>query len=306
MIPTLLMYSTHKPTDGHLARLAGLGCDVTVANDEPTALAAAPAAEIILGHRYLRQSLPAAGALHWVHSTAGGINHLPLEALAAKKVLLTRSVCMSGAIARHAHTCAWAVTRQLPNLILAQHHSQWQPAQTWLPHPQRAVVFGTGSIGGAISELLARDGIAVTGINRRTPDWRGLLPVADWIFVALPARRETVNLLDRAALETLKPTALVVLVGREETMDLNALCDLLNAGKLGGAAVDLIPPSWRTPEHPAWHTPRLMITPHVASHATERAAMNEHEAEEQVRRYVEGESLANLVNYATEIPWTSP
>jgi hypothetical protein len=64
----VLMYSNYAPSAAHVERLercAGAG-SVTVAQSEQDAIAAAPGARIVFGHRYLRQSLPHAPHLAWV------------------------------------------------------------------------------------------------------------------------------------------------------------------------------------------------------------------------------------------------
>lgn len=295
----LLMYSTHEPTSGHIARLGEMGCEVEIASGEPDAIAKASEAEVILGHRYLRQSLPSAARLRWVHSTAGGVDRLPLEELAAREITLTRSTCMAGVIARHSHASAWALTRGFIEFAERQKTGSWNPHFQWLPFPRKAMIFGRGAIGSALAKLLGRDGVAVTIVHRSVTHWRELLPDMDWIFVALPATPETAHFVDRQALESMKPSAIVALPGRAETIDVEALCEQLAAGRLGAAALDVVPAAWHEPSHPAWRTPRLLITPHVAAHCAERPALLEREAEEQVRRYLAKEELANTVPLAS-------
>jgi phosphoglycerate dehydrogenase-like enzyme len=291
----LLMYSTHVPSDGHRDRLKALGCSVQVARSEEEALELAPHAEVVLGHRYLRQILPVATHLRWVLSTAGGVDHLPLAALKERGILLTRSVCMSPTIARHMHTMAWALQRGLDVFGRCQQAAIWSNDLAWLPAPRRAMVIGAGSIGKEIVRLLENDGLEVVSVRRSGPDWRALLPETDWVFLALPATPATTGIFDRAALARLPRTAGVFLAGRAETVDFPALCAALTAGSLGCAAVDLLPLDWRDPAHPVWQTPRLLITPHIAAHAAERGARHEEDAENQIARYLRGEPPAHGV-----------
>jgi phosphoglycerate dehydrogenase-like enzyme len=282
----LLMYSTHAPSQEHAERLRSMGCEVRVAGSEEEAIRESSTAEVFFGHRYLRQCLPGAAKLRWVHSTAGGVNHLPIHQLAERRILLSRSICMAGVVARHAHTMAWSLTRGLPQFTIAQSERRWAPAHDWLPLPRKAMVIGLGPIGREIVRLAERDDVAVTCVNRSVKNWHGLLPEMDWIFVAIPACAGTEKLVDRAFLSALKTSAVFVLVGRPETVDLDALCEALRAGNLGGAALDVVPEDWKAPNHPIWATPGLFITPHVAAHAAERPAWIEREAEDQMRCYL--------------------
>lgn len=291
----LLMYSTHAPSLQHVERLQSWGCEVRVAGSEEEAIRESSTAGIFFGHRYLRQCLPGATKLRWVHSTAGGVDHLPICELADRGILLSRSVCMAGMVARHAHTMAWSLTRGLPQFSAAQNERRWAPAHDWLPLPRKAMVLGLGPIGREIVRLSECDGIAVTGVNRSVKNWRALLPEMDWIFIAVPGCAGTENLVDRACLASLKSSAVVVLTGRPETVDLDALCEALRTGKLGGAAFDVLPGDWKVPTHPVWRTPRLLLTPHVAAHSAERRPLIEREAEDQMRKYLESGRPDHLV-----------
>lgn len=307
-----LMYSTHAPSEGHLARLAAIDHAIApvVVRSEAEAVAYCRDVEAILGHRYLRQALSQAAALRWVQSTAGGVDRLPLAELAARGVVLTRMSIAAGTIARHALTLAWALSRRLPEWLARQTQGRWDPEGIWPPAPRRALVLGTGAIGSALAQLLRREGIHVTGLRRQPAaevkpdfdalltgnDWRALLPTVDWCFLALPLSPETVNLFDEAALRSLPQHAIVVNVGRGETLDTAALQRVLEDGWLAGAALDVVAPPPAGPADPLWQTPRLVITPYVASHSRERPASIERFCEEQVGRFVRDEPLLDRVD----------
>ena len=302
------MYSTHEVSPGHLERLEALGATVIVARDEPGAIKAAGDANVVLGHRYLRQVLPHAPRLRWVQSTAGGTDRLPLASLRSRGVTITRFSAASPTIARHAVTLAWSLTRSVPDFVRQQDERRWEPPAEWLPAPRRALVLGAGAIGSAIAQRLQPDGIRVWGVRRSgssvpagfdallPPDaWMAELPRVDWLFLALPLTEETTCLVGEPELSSLPTHALVVNVSRGETLDTGALCRALRRGHLGGAALDVVAPKPSGPEDPVWRTPRLLITPHVSSHHAGRASLVESFCESQVRRFVAGEPLLDVV-----------
>lgn len=306
------MYSTHTATPGHLRRLAELapGCRVALVGSEPEAAMEIAGADIVLGHRYLRQSLPHATRLRWVQSTAGGADRMPLDQLSAMDVRLTRCSIASPIIARHAVTLAWAMARALPQVLDQQRQGNWSANLRLPPLPRTAMVLGLGSIGKEIARLLARDGIDVIGVKQSAqnqhagdcsrvvgPDaWRPLLPSIDWLMMALPATSQTRGMVDEAALRQLPPHAMVVNVGRGETLDTAALCRALRAGQLHGAALDVFDPKPQGPDDPLWQTPRLLISPHMASHQFERPALIEAFCEQQVARFLRNEPLLDEVD----------
>lgn len=308
----LLMYSSHAPSAGHLARLAALdpGGRVTVAADEATARAAMATADVVFGHRFLHQTLGASTRLRWVQSTAGGMDKLPEAGLAARGVVLTRATLASAAIARHAVTLAWAISRRLPECVRAQAEGARALMLDPLPAPRRALVLGAGAIGGEIARLLARDGVAVTGARRHVDSpvpegfarviggdgWRDALALTDWCFLALPNTPATAALVGERELRALPAHAVVVNVGRGETLAHDDLARVLGGGHLGGAGLDVLAPR-PAPGDAFWRTPRLLVTPHVAARWPERPAALERFCEAQLERFLAGRPLENVVPF---------
>lgn len=305
----ILMYSTHRPGPAHPAALAALGEGLTVVSvdSEEDALREAVDAEVIIGHRYLRQCLSVARSLKWVQSTAGGINHLPLQQLVEKRVMLTRCSAPSEMIARHAYTMAWVLLRNLPAAVRGIGISP--AALCWLPRPKVALILGMGRIGCELAGLLKRDGIEVWGVKRRPGEgpfgcdrllgvdqWMKLLPEVDLCFLCLPFTPETRLLMNAAALKRLPDHAVVINVGRGETLDEAALSVLLKDGKLGGAALDVLAPDSPFLESAGLEHLNLIISPHIASHYRERAWDLEQYVERQVSAYLHQEPLQDMVD----------
>lgn len=313
----LLMYSTHETGNEHIHNLQSIVPDAEIvkADNESDALKKARYADIIFGHRYLRQSLPGAERLKWVQSTVGGVDRLPLRALREMDVLLTRMTVASPVIARHAVTMAWVLTRGLPAAFSRQQKGVYDKSLTLLPMPKTSLVFGTGSIGRHIASMLRSHNIAVYGVKKTQPgspdpDFDGLLnntsfhsrlPDTDWIFNALPYTTETKHYFDKDLMKNLPSHGVVINVGRGETLVTSDLCELLHDERLGGAGLDVIYPKPKDRDDPVWTTPHLLITPHIAAHYPSRVADMERFCEEQLRRYVKGERLENRVNLSEKI-----
>lgn len=309
----VLMYSLAPPSQGHLERLSGLtpDLDVVVAENEAQALAATGAAEVILGHRFLRQCLPGAERLRWVQTSAQGVDRLPLAELAERGVLLTRSTLDAQTVATHAVALAWALARALPATLQRQVDEAWDQRLTFAPLPKRALVMGFGAIGRSIAERLHAQGIAVTCGKRGdaaaatdTPceqiltgeRWRDALADVDWCFLALPHTSETSQIFDESAMRSLPSHAILVNVGRGETLDTEALLRVLKQGHLAGVGLDVVESEPLPPGHRLWRAPRVLITPHVASHHPERNDQVERYFEKQLARYLAAEPLENVVD----------
>ncbi len=165
----------------------------------------------------------------------------------------------------------------MPALARAQAERRWVPAVGRTLAGCHVVVVGLGAIGGATATLARSVGMRVTGIRatpRPHPDCEtvlgldaldGVLPSADFVALALPHSTSTHQLLDRRRLALLPSHAGIVNVGRGCTLDEGALCDLLAAGQLGGAVLDVFEQEPLPPSHRAWATPNLIVTPHMSA-----------------------------------------
>lgn len=307
MSKILLMYSNFSPSLEHQQRLQNLSSqlEVAVADSEKTAIENGPEAEIIIGHRYLRQTLPHTRQLKWVQSTAAGVQHLLSPDILKISPILTRCPIFSDVVALHAVTLALAILRRIPDAVLAQQRGEWAAPFEMLPLPQTAMILGMGSIGQEIAKNLRSLGLTVLGVVRsKSPeieaacdelldstDWQQHLPRADLCFIALPLTKDTRNLFDEAALAALPSHAVLVNVGRGGIVDTEALVRQLQAGQLGGAALDVIEPIPQSPDEPIWKTPRLLITPKVAVYYPGRQKKLEAFVESQVQRYLNGQAL---------------
>lgn len=317
----VLMYSLQPPSQAHIERLKGLahGLEVIVAGCKAEACKAAVDAEVILGHRYLRQCLPSARRLRWVQSSAGSIDRLPLAALAERGIILSRSTIDFDEVAAHAVALAWSLTRALPEARDNQLQKRWNTNLNFGPTPRKALVLGVGPVGLSIARRLRAQHISVDCAKRSPPQqgvselpcdrllaggqWRAALPEVDWCLLALTHTPETSGLFDEAALRTLRADAVLVNVGRGETLDTDALIRVLNEGHLTGAALDVVHPSPLPPAHELWRTPRVFITPHVGSHQPARVARLERYFEDQLARYLAGEPLRDQIDLSAATTW---
>ncbi len=312
MLKLLVMYSNRPPNQAHIRRLMALRDDIqiVVADSEAMAVKHAPDTEVILGHRYLRQTLPHTRSLKWIQSTAAGLQHLLSSDLVRISPILTRCPIFSEIVALHAFTLALATLRRIPDAVVAQLRGEWARPFDMLPLPQTAMIMGMGCVGRAIATILRKHGIAVLGVeNNPSPqkktacdelldstNWREHLHRADLCFIALPLTRETRSLFDEAALKALPSHAVLIDVGRGGIVDTSALIRQLKSGHLGGAALDVIDPVPEKPADPIWKTPRLLITPKVSVFHPGRQEKLEEYIEIQVKRYLDNKELLHKVD----------
>jgi phosphoglycerate dehydrogenase-like enzyme len=102
-----------------------------------------------------------------------------------------------------------------------------------------------------------------------------------------------------AELRAMKPSAYFVNVGRGATVDETALARALAEGRIAGAAVDVFAQEPPPAGHPLYAVDNVIVSPHVSgflpSYDDRCAAL----FAENLRRYLAGRPLLNLVDRTT-------
>jgi len=145
-------------------------------------------------------------------------------------------------------------------------------------------LIGCGAIGGALARMLHFGfGVRVTAFVRspdklpahvQALDWQACVSQADVLVPCVPLTDQTRGMVDAQAIAAMKPGAFLVNASRGEVIDEAALIDALRAGRLAGAALDVV--ADRQGQHGALPPalPNLVVTPHLAGHTTDAAARN--------------------------------
>lgn len=163
------------------------------------------------------------------------------------------------------------------------------------------LIVGYGSIGRALEARLLPFGVNVLRVARHKregvyslTELPALLPQAHVVVILLPLTAETRGLVDTRFLGTMRPGSLLVNPARGPIVDTDALTRVVLAGRLR-AALDVTDPEPLPDGHPLWSAPGALITPHVAGAVRKLYDRAWGLIAEQVRRYVAGETLRNIV-----------
>ena len=121
---------------------------------------------------------------------------------------------------------------------------------------------------------------------------------ADVVVNALPLTAETTGLFDKRFFDAVKPGAIFLSVGRGSSTVTTDLLAALQSQKLFGAGLDVTDPEPLPKDSPLWDQPNVLITPHVAASGGDSRRRTQIIAVENLRRYVAGEPLLNIVDMA--------
>jgi len=168
------------------------------------------------------------------------------------------------------------------------------------------LLVGYGAIGKEIERMLAPFHVEFQRVARSArakplvhavSELDSLLPHAEIVILILPLTAESHGLIGRHQLSLMRQGALLVNAARGPIVDTDALVDALNAGHIR-AALDVTDPEPLPEGHPLWSCPNLLLTPHVAGSSPQFAPRSLRVAADELRRYIHGEPLRNVVQAA--------
>ena len=249
--------------------------------------------------------------LKWVQSWNAGVDSYLAPGVLPEGAMLTSAAGAYGpAVSEHMLAMLLALYKRLPTYRDQQSSHIWAdrgPVSTL--HGKTVLIGGAGDIGRHFALLARALGASrILGLCRSARDVQGfdqvyaldaldmLLPKADVVALALPHAPETVRLLDRRRLMRMKPRAVLLNAGRGSAVDCAALAELLSAGHLLGAGLDVTDPEPLPPDHPLWDAPNVLITPHTAGGYNHmQLTLDRIRALflDNLKRYVAGEPLRN-------------
>lgn len=202
-----------------------------------------------------------------------------------------------------------ALYRRLPELVLLQAQQQWVGAEVrgrqGLLRGKRVIILGAGTIAQAVREQLSGFGCAVQLLARRNP--QAQLHSKEELAAALPETDVVINCLPGSAdgffsaelVAAMRPGSIYASVGRGNTTDEPALIAALQAGRLGGAVLDVTATEPIPAGHPLWALPHVLLTQHTGGGQPREAEGKIDQLVRNLARLRTGQPLENLVQLAT-------
>ena len=312
-----------------LVREAAPGYEVVQTRDEDRIAAMLPRVEVA-ALSFPRRLLPNARALRWLQLWSAGADWLLEADFPAGLTVTNASGVHAASVPEHAFALLLALGRNLPQLVHAQRRAEWlryRPDATatdggTLGDPgsfsafdlfeldgKTMLLLGTGAIGSRIGQIAQAFRMRVVGV-RHDPSKEAAgvdemvgvdeilarLPNADVVMMTLPATSETRGLLGREAFAQMKPTAVLVNVGRGEVVDESALTDALRDGRLAGAGLDVFEEEPLSKESPLWSMPNVIVSPHAAGRTPQYDRRALALFLDNLRRFLSGGALRNVVD----------
>jgi phosphoglycerate dehydrogenase-like enzyme len=254
--------------------------------------------------------------LRWVQTMSAGVENVLHRSgsndLRDSNIVLTNNQIVQGPeIADHAMGMLLTLSRGIHQFLADKQGEEWRPRPyTGIElNGRTAVVIGVGGIGTQIAFRAWAHGMTVIGVDPEDipympvisrvvkPDQIDtVLPQADVVFVSAPHTPASHKMLGLKQFELMKQGAYFIAVSRGSLYDLDALVKGLQSKRLAGAGVDVTDPEPLPKGHPLWKCEDAIITPHIAGRSDKDRARMVATIKENIRRFVEGKPLINVVD----------
>jgi glycerate dehydrogenase len=246
-------------------------------------------AEVVLLNklRVTREIMERTPTLKLIALAATGTNNIDLDAAREHGVAVCnlRDYC-TASVVQHVMGTLLLLTHKLREYDALVRSGAWQRGEQFclLDHPIRELtgrklgIVGYGALGKGVAGAAQAFGMEVLVANRPggppvagRHHLRDLLPQVDVLSLHCPLTPATQGMIGAGELARMKPDAVLINTARGALVDSAALADALRTGRLGGAAIDVLPQEPPVDGNPllAGDIPNLIVTPHIAWAARE-------------------------------------
>jgi phosphoglycerate dehydrogenase-like enzyme len=261
---------------------------------------------------FSREELAAAKELRWIQYAAAGVEHILWPELVSSPVVLTNMQRIyAPAISQTVIALVLALARGIPRYSLQTHDHVWKPVEGL--HEISELTMGIAGMGGIGTETAYR---AHYGFNMRilavdpkplpkprfvdelhSLDWLPqMLPRVDVLVSAAPHTRVSEGMFNEAVFRRMKPSAYFINVSRGKLVNTPALVRALKEGWIAGAGLDVAYQEPLPADDALWSAPNVLITCHSSGHSPRTINRQMDLFTENVRRYMEGLPLLNVVD----------
>jgi len=307
------------PDDPQLSMLDELRetAHVAIGNSPDAFKNAAASAEVIFNWSgslsLIREVFLMSPAVRWVHSRSAGLERTLFPELIASDVIMTNgSGVFSPSLGEFALGAILYFAKDFRRMIRNQMAGVWEPFDVLPIAGQTVGIVGYGDIGRAVATRVRAMEMKVLAVKRHVPAKSNSDPLADQIYgpdyliemlsrcdyvvVAAPSNAETLGLIGEAEFAAMKPSAVIINVGRGPVIDEHAMIKALSEHKIKGAALDVFDEEPLPKGHPFYRLENVLLSPHCADHTPDWLDNAMRFFIAQFERFHRGEPLLNVVD----------
>ena len=243
-----------------------------------------------------------------IAQTGNHAYHIDLAAAQARGLVIAKATGgFCGAAGELAFGLMMAIMRQIPATDHAMRDGQWPLPMTYVLRGKTLGIVGLGNIGKYVARIANAFGMRVIAWGSRlTPEkaqaedceyrsLEDLMSEADVVSIHATLSPQTTGLISRELLGRMKPTAYIVNTARGAIIDQAALVDVLRAGGIAGAALDVFESEPLAADHPLRSLANTVLTPHLGWPTDEMYAQFATAAADAIIDFMDGKDVPQFL-----------
>lgn len=251
--------------------------------------------------------------LRWVHSRSVGLERTLFPELVESAAPLTNGVgVFSASLGEFTVGAILYFAKDFRRMIRNQQAGLWEAFDIVPVAGQTVGLIGYGDIGHAVGARVQALGMTVLAVKRHisasdsrdpliaqmyAPERRlEMLSHCDYVVVAAPLTSDTLGMIGEAEFAAMKPTAVVINVGRGPVIKEEAMLKALSSGRIKGAALDVFDQEPLPEGHPFYKLENVLLSPHCADHTPDWLDNAMQFFITQFKRFRREEPLLNVVD----------
>lgn len=276
-------------------------------------------ADMFVGHAKVPvdwDSVVKQGRLKLIQSSAAGLDHCLVPSVIESDIeVCSASGLFANQVAEQALALLLGLLRGMPTFFRQATKRQFVRQPTDDLHGKRVGIVGLGGNGRRLAELLHGFSVEIRATDYfpvRKPAcvselWPAdrlleLASVSDILILALPLNETTRGLISGEVLRAMPSRSYLINVARGQVVNEPELIEEIRDGHLAGAGLDVTYLEPLPSESPLWTLENIIISPHVGAQSASRVDDSTRFACENLRRYLDGKSLLNIVDKKLGFP----
>ena len=242
-----------------------------------------------------------------------GLDNVDMEAAGERGLVVCNTPGANAqSVAEHAIALLFGLRRRLHAADRHVRSGEWERAAFTGRELTRDTLglYGFGNIAQRTAALATGMGMRVVAYDPRKPDdafpegvaraerFEGLFERSDAVSVHVPLTDHTHHSIATDELTALGEHGVVVNTARGAVVDEDALIDALDAGVVGGAALDTFESEPPGTDHPLYDHENVLLTPHVGGVTAQALARMSRQAAANVRTVYDGDVPDSIRNRA--------
>jgi phosphoglycerate dehydrogenase-like enzyme len=263
-------------------------------------------------HKALEDAFRLSPRVRWVHSLAAGVENILFPELVESPVPLTNARgVFARPLAEFAMGAILFFAKDFRRLVRSQEAGAWDPFDVEEISGRTLGIIGYGEIGRSTAGLARGLGMRVLALRRRPDLCRDdpnvarvfpaeakldLMAASDYLLVSAPLVPGTRGMIGEPELRAMKPTAVLINVGRGPVVEEAALVRALEEGRIRGAALDVFDQEPLPAGHPFYRLRNVLLSPHSADHTPDWCERSMEFFLDNFDRFRKGQPLENVVD----------